>query len=426
MAKLENFSDISKENQEKNKNNSLKINRLENENGSEFHSEKMTKILDMERQIAEIASKDVLMTPALFSLLIDDDCIPIILQGGLSLLQGKTGTHKSRKAENLCAAALSKWHKYPHDTILNRYLDDTIPNRYLGFVCNEYCVCVYLDTERSVNDEFPLAVQRIREKAGFQKTEQVPHFFALSLSQFERGERLEVIGLYLAYVQEQAKGKPIFVVIDVVTDCDETFNSDRGSMKMYDAFRQFSDMYNATFLLVIHENPFSEKARGHTGTEGSNKASTIMQIGFDGDSDNSQLLKVRFLKTRHSARPKPLYLTYSQIEKGLVLADEALIKKETDEKTKDANIAYLREFLENFLKDEPKDGEVVMSAVCEKFGREKRTMQDRIAEIIDEKQILYKNGVECFLEKGKNEKDKRKTVLMLTPFEPKNQTKMTL
>ena len=42
--------------------------------------------------------------------------------------------------------------------------------------------------------------------------------------------------------------------------------------------------YDITFLCIIHENPYQEKARGHLGTELINKSSTALSINIEKDS----------------------------------------------------------------------------------------------------------------------------------------------
>ena len=58
---------------------------------------------------------------------------------------------------------------------------------------------------------------------------------------------------------------PIFVLLDVVTDCISNFNDPVESMELFDYLGNLCENSGATFMLVIHQNPSSDKARGHTG-----------------------------------------------------------------------------------------------------------------------------------------------------------------
>ena len=113
----------------------------------------------------------------------------------------------------------------------------------------------------------------------------------------------------------------------------------KDSMKLIDMMNQTINRYDVTFLCLIHENPGSaDKARGHLGTEILNKASTVIQIGFEKDSQNhnTDLLKVAYLKCRSSKKHESFYVQYSDTEKGLILADFNTVNEVMDNKNQKA------------------------------------------------------------------------------------------
>jgi DNA-binding MarR family transcriptional regulator len=393
------------------KDNLLTVNELK-EDFNNNQSKILSNLLKYNRQIIDAAAKDVIRRPALLSRYDtkNGDIVPIISQGTINIVQGKTGTHKSRVVELFCSLFL-----------LNRATCNT---DFLEFVAANFPVAVvYIDTERGVTDEFPVAVQRIREKAGFEKTFEVDNFYPVSIAKCERTERVDAVKSWLEYVQSQTS-LPLFVVLDVVTDCVASFNSDKESLKLYDDLRNFADDCNATFVIVIHENPFSDKARGHTGTEGQNKASTIIQIGFNSDNEESDLLKIRFLKTRNIGKPNPIYVQYSKEVHGLVLADADLVRQQTEEKKKAFDVDLVKEHLESLL-SEPKEVNAIYENLANEFKKQIQTVKYKVAEIIDEQYILRDaKGRDCIVTREKDTKDKRRVLLSLTPLSNEAQTEI--
>ena len=82
-----------------------------------------------------------------------------------------------------------------------------------------------------------------------------------------------------------------FVVIDGVRDLVTSINDEAEASHMSSALLRWSEEYNIHIVVVLHENPGSEKARGHLGTELTNKAETV--IALEIDSANEKVSMVR-------------------------------------------------------------------------------------------------------------------------------------
>ncbi len=409
MAKISQNNENGNNNAEKIKDNSFTVNELQKD-FDKNQSAILSNLLKYNRQIIDAAKQDVIRRPALVSRYDakNGDIVPIISQGTINIIQGKTGTHKSRLAELFCSLFLMN--------------QSTCNTDFLEFEAANFPVSVvYIDTERGITDEFPVTVQRIREKAGYDKTFDVDNFYPVSIAKYERMERIDAVKQWLQHIQRQT-ALPLFVILDVVTDCVASFNNDRDSLKLFDDLRNFADDCNATFLILIHENPFSDKARGHTGTEGQNKASTILQIGFNSDSEESDLLKIRFLKTRNIGKPNPIFLQYSKEVHGLVLANEDLVRQQTEEKRKAFDTTFVKEHLESLL-IEPKMVKKIYDDLMKTFNKGQRTVTDKVTEIIEHKVILYdKDGKACLLEREQDPKHKNRLLLKLQPIQDDTQT----
>ncbi len=331
---------------------------------------KLQKLIESNQSINDAAAKPIVFSSPWVK--IGD--VPVIAKGTINLIQGKTGAHKSRLAEGFSALLLGHGVK-----------------EYAGFEKNGlgagYCVA-YVDTERNTQEDFPAAVQRIRELAGYQKTEHTRNFFPVSIKGFTREERLDATRSWIGHVREDMKTRGLedwhlFVVLDVITDCVRSFNNDADTLALFDYIGNLTEDYGVSFLLVMHENPGTEKARGHTGTEAANKANTQLQIGYERDAngEETELIKVRFLKTRNAARPAPLYLQFSRATRGLVEADPELVAQVTGPKQKQGNLESIIEILEPAFDRTPSIEQKTLVELLENNGVASRTALRRLQEI---------------------------------------------
>lgn len=295
---------------------------------------------------------------------------PVFFPKTINVIQGKAGVHKSRLAETICAALL----KTPES---NRDL--------LGFkrsLLSRYAVC-YVDTERNLSDQLPYSLQQIQLKAGFTIQDHPYGFDYISLLEFAREERFEMLNMYIDHIRKKFP-MHLFIVLDVITDCVFNFNDTKDSMKLIDMMNQTINRYDVTFLALIHENPGNtDKARGHLGTEILNKASTVVQIGFEKDAENhnTNLIKVAFLKCRSSKKHEPFYVQYSDTEKGLVIADLTTIQETMDSRNHKASLDSTLEFIGAFL-TEPMPRKEFIEKLCLEMNCKERTVEARLKSII--------------------------------------------
>lgn len=242
--------------------------------------------------------------------------------------------------------------------------------------------------------ENPKTTQNIREKAGLITTALNPSFYVTSIKKFSRKERLAAVKEWIDYLKKTEEF-PLFVVLDVVTDCVESFNKDTESLELFDFLGNLCDDYGATFLLLIHENHGTEKARGHTGSEATNKASCVMQISFE--EEKTGLLKLKFIKLRGAARPQPIFLEYSPAVNGLVLAPDEVVQQALEEKRKTAHIEAIKEQLEVYL-EKPMAQKDLCVNLQTFFSCSENTIKSRLKRLIEGKDILHNaEGIECVL-----------------------------
>lgn len=319
----------------------------------------------------------------------------VIFPHTINVIQGQAGVHKSRLAENICASLLKR-----HDC----------NNELLGFNRTNFDAThtvVYVDTERNLSEQLPYALQSIQRMAGFQKEDHPSNFEYISLLQISRKERFETLNEYLNYIKRK-NSNPLFIVLDVSTDCIEDFNKTDKSMELIDLMNQAINEHNVIFLCLIHENPKSDKARGHFGTELMNKASTVLQVGFEKDSsqNDTEIIRAKYLKCRSTARHTPFYIKYSNEAKGLILANESEVSGLVNNRKHKASNEDVKEFIEMYLGDGTTLTRTeLLDKLCKDFKASQKTIESRISEILEiDNRFTNDLGENCQLEKELKQK----------------------
>lgn len=354
-------------------------------------------ILETQKRLKEAKARPVIFSPPIVSHLGKQ----VIHPNTINVIQGQAGSHKSRVTELLCS------------TLLKR---PDCRNELAGFEAStesKFTVCI-VDTERNLNEQLPYALQSIQTKAGFRIEDHPDVFDYISLMDVPRKDRFEALREYLDYVRTKFQTH-IFVVLDVLTDCCQDFNRSDGSMELIDHLNMAINRFNVTFLCVIHENPGQAKARGHLGTELTNKASSVMQVGYEQDASgkDTDLIRVKFLKCRSTKRHEPFYLKYCDTFKGLVLAEEAEVNKLSEQRKAKAATTEVADKVEEYLLEEPiKSGDLI-ELLMKDFDASQRTIEQRLKQIIEGETGFHNHdGKPCRLVK---EKEGGKVMYFLKP-----------
>ncbi|WP_020607693.1 AAA family ATPase [Spirosoma spitsbergense] len=329
----------------------------------------LTRLLATEQTLSEAATKKVVFSPPLIS----REETGIIGRGTVNIIQGAFGSHKSRLAELLAALMLTNT-----ETKEPQFLD------FKRAVLERFCVC-YIDTERNQKEELPYAVQGIKQRAGYRIEDQPETFRFTTIKGEKRADRFDAIETFIHHVREQTT-LHLFCLIDVVTDAIGDFNDPKESMKLFDFLGNLCDNYDATFLLVIHQNPGTEKARGHTGTEAANKASTVLQIGLEKDASGNEtdLIKLRYLKLRRGKKPEPLFLQFCKESNGLILAGADAIASQVNYRKHKADSDDVADRLASLLADGPMEKGEVSKVLESEFGAKNATIRGRLKQVIEE------------------------------------------
>lgn len=365
--------------------------RVEKESIEGSVSDNLKTVLSTSEKLKELKANDIRFSE------------PVLKQGDnavifphtINVIQGQAGVHKSRLAEYICSAFL-KLHN--------------CNNQLLGFKRTNFDAThtvVYVDTERNQSEQLPYALQSIQLKAGYDKAAHPHNFKYVSLLQISRKDRFSTLNEYLNHLRKSTNS-PLFIVLDVSTDCIEDFNRTDKSMELIDLMNVAINEHNVIFLCLIHENPKSDKARGHFGTELMNKASTAMQVGFEKDAgqNDTDIIRVKYMKCRSTAKYTPFHIKYCNEEKGLILADQKEVAGVMNGRKQKAIVEDMIDMIEVYLGDGTTLTRTELIDKLKKdFGAQQRTIEQRLKEITDsEIEIYNEQGQSCKLKKETKEK----------------------
>jgi hypothetical protein len=328
--------------------------------------------------------------------------VPILFPNTINLIQGQAGSHKSRFAELFMSVLLKLL---------------SCENPLLGFESNQDIdyTGFFVDTERNLTEQLPYALQQIQVQAGYYRTDNPANFEFASLLEIPRKERFVSLSAFLQQIRSEHKNH-VFIVLDVVTDCIEDFNRSDDSMQLTDMLNVMINRYDVTFLCVIHENPNgSNKARGHIGTELMNKSSTVMQVSFEPNSDNSpsNIIKLKFLKCRSTERPEPIHVIFDKEQRQLVLAEtdevNEVFEKRKNKAVESDVIDYLSEIAFPVSKKQ------LVSDLEKWFDANEKTIYERLMSIIAHEKVIYRDNKPFIL--FKDDKQGRNVMFNLKPME---------
>jgi hypothetical protein len=353
-----------------------------------FKSDELQMVLKLSADLRELKKSDITFANPILK----QSEFPVFFPRTINVIQGQTGTHKSRLAEIICSSLLR----------LPECNNDLLEFNQVGE--SSYKV-IYVDTERNHKEQLPHSLQKIQCMAGYKKEEEPSNFDFISLVTIPRKERFDVLVQYLNYVRYTSPKEPLFVVLDVSTDCIEDFNRSDKSMELIDEMNMAINEYDVIFLCIIHENPGTNKARGHFGTELLNKSTVAIQVSFEknGSNEETDVVKIKYLKCRTTAKHPPFLVRYDDEIESLVLLDDSEVNDIKNNRKIKAKDEHLIEFIEQKLGDGSKlQRETLIDLINKEFSVKDRTTETRLKEAIESKREIFDfGGKSCNLAKEK-------------------------
>ena len=194
--------------------------------------------------------------------------------GNFSLVKGKAKSKKSFFINMAIASAVGT---------------DILQNKLRSPLKEGYNQVLYFDTEQS-KYHIIQAVKRICTQTGVQVA---PNLKTYGLRKESPAERLRLV----EYAIENTPNLG-FVVIDGIRDLITSINDEAESSNMASKLLEWTEVYNIHIIVVLHENPGSDKARGHIGTELTNKAEMVFAVEVDTSEPNISYVKAGFCRNK--------------------------------------------------------------------------------------------------------------------------------
>lgn len=185
---------------------------------------------------------------------------PLLVQGNTTILsRGNiaciTGKAKSRKTFLVSAIAAA-------------FLENETLTIKKG---TNNATILLIDTEQAKSHVQKLQ-KRIYRLAGWNTYIPESRLTVLALRSLSSEERLTVTTEAIRSIH------PDLIIIDGVRDLVQDFNDIKASANVVRQLMEISDTQNCGILTILHQNKSDNNARGHLGTELTNKSETVLQI----------------------------------------------------------------------------------------------------------------------------------------------------
>lgn len=194
--------------------------------------------------------------------------------GNFSLVKGKAKSKKSFFINMAIAAAVSK---------------GLLQNKLRSPLKDDFNQVLYFDTEQS-KYHVQKAVKRICTQIGVGIPSNLNTY---GLRKSSPSERLKLVEYAIENTPDLG-----FVVIDGIRDLITSINDEAESTNMASKLLKWTEVYNIHIIVVLHENPGGDKARGHIGTELTHKAETVIALEVDKSNDNISTVTAGFCRNK--------------------------------------------------------------------------------------------------------------------------------
>jgi len=194
--------------------------------------------------------------------------------GNFSMVKGKAKSKKSFFINMAVSAAVG---------------EGTLQNKLRSPLKEDFNQVLYFDTEQS-KYHVQKAVKRICRQINVSEPS---NLYTYGLRKLSPSERLKLI----EYAIENNPNLG-FIVIDGIRDLITSINDEAEASNMASKLLKWTEEQNIHIIVVLHENPGSDKARGHIGTELTNKAETVIALEVDKYNDSVSIVNAGFCRNK--------------------------------------------------------------------------------------------------------------------------------
>jgi hypothetical protein len=225
--------------------------------------------------------------------------------GELSLVIGKAKSKKTFLITIALAAAITM--------IL-------VLNRIKGCLPYEQRNVLYIDTEQG-KYYATRALKRVCKLAGIKEPDNI---FCYALREFTPSERLELIEAAIENTPNLG-----FVVIDGIRDLVTSINDEGEATTLICKLMKWSTQKNIHIMMVLHQNKNDGNARGHLGSEATNKSMTVLSVTKDPENDNISFVEAEFCRDKSF---EPFAFQIDEFGLPFILEDFAIKGESTEKK----------------------------------------------------------------------------------------------
>lgn len=188
--------------------------------------------------------------------LIEIKGIPVCTLGNFSAVIGRAKSRKSYFLLYLIAQAFK-----PDNLVIKIVRDEEKPK------------IVYFDTEQSDTK----TQQSVDIVAKMCESGEPFEFIGSNLRKHNHDLRIKLIEQYLV----DNEGSVSLVIIDGIRDLLQSVNNEEQANHVVTKLMQWSQIYHVHIIVVLHQNKNDYNARGHLGTEITNKAESIISVEYN-------------------------------------------------------------------------------------------------------------------------------------------------
>lgn len=229
----------------------------------------MSKLSELQEKARFRITDELQEHPVVLEIWQNGDSTKIGTLGNILLIQAKGKAGKTYFTSSLAACLIA-------DTSYINFMAKLPPDKPKVII---------FDTEQGQEDARTVQ-ERIYRMAGFPIDKEAENLEYYCLRPFPAAERLQLID----YILSSSSGLGV-VIIDGVRDLINDFNDTRESFIVVEKLMKWSDEQKIHIIAILHQNPNDDKARGHLGTELTNKAEYIISIGRDKQDDSFRTIE---------------------------------------------------------------------------------------------------------------------------------------
>lgn len=148
---------------------------------------------------------------------------------------------------------------------------------------------LYVDTEQSRYHE-QRVLKRVLKMAN---QNDAVNLIALNLRKYSPFERLEIVEHAIYNLENLG-----FVVIDGIRDLINSINDESESSMIVSKLLKWSEETNCHICSVLHTNKGDNNARGHLGTELTNKSESVVSVSKDSENKDNIIVNPEYCRNR--------------------------------------------------------------------------------------------------------------------------------